>query len=184
MFGSWCWWGDTSARPAEASEPGFLSQVFQVDAGKVRGPAGIGFADRSDFTPIPSGARLLGDEDESAITTLADRCGEAVWRRSRLYPFRGPMLGLFQGGDLVAVSGYLVFVDVIALIGVIIHPQWRGRGLGRRVVNAAMMDAFDRGLVPAWRTPPCDDRAVGLGRSLGFRPYAVTLDVSLCEVEF
>jgi GNAT superfamily N-acetyltransferase len=171
------------APPAEASDPGFLSQVFQVDAEKVRGPAGIGFADRADFTPMASPARLLGDADEAAIRRLADRCGEAVWQHSRLYPSRGSMVGLFQGGDLVAASGYLVIKDLIALVGVVIHPEWRGRGLGRRVVKAAMQDAFDQDLVPAWRTPPSDDRAVALGRSLGFGPYADTVDVPLFQDE-
>jgi len=173
-----------AADPAQASDPRFLSRAFLVDPGKVHGPGGIGYADRADFRPARTAVRLLVEADWGAVETLAYNCGEAAWTRSRLLYFSGPLFGLFVGDDLLAVSAYVPLGNGVAFVGGLVHPERRGRGLGRKVVHAAMGHAFEAGLVPHLRMLPGDRRTVELGKSLGFRPYASTLDVQLQEEEF
>ncbi len=175
------------APPERAFDPAFLARVFVVARDKVAGPAWLGIADRADFRPSPAPgaeARLLGDADEPAIERLAEGCGELAWKQSKLLQIRKPLFGLFRGGDLVAVSGYVVMGNVLAYIGVITHPAHRGKGYAKAVVGAAAQDALGRGFVAQWRTPEANEAAVALARSMGFRLYARTYDVQLVEDEF
>jgi GNAT superfamily N-acetyltransferase len=170
------------ARPDEAFDPEFLAGVFVVSAEKVSGPAWVGVADPAEFRPAPSSARILGGDDEAALERLAEGCGE-TWKQSKLVLDLKPMFGRYESGEIVAASGYRT-LGVLAYIGVITHPAHRGKGHAKTVVSAAMEHAFGQDLVPLWRTPEANASAVALGKSLGFRPYASTLDVQLVEDEF
>jgi GNAT superfamily N-acetyltransferase len=172
------------AAPAQAFDPAFLARVFVVSTDKVAGPAWLGIADRSDFKPVRSTARLLGDADEQAIERLAEGSGEVAWKQSKLLQIRKPLFGLFEGADLAAVSGYVVMGGVLAYVGVIAHPARRGKGCAKQVVSTAVADAFSKGYVAQWRTPQANEGAMGLARSMGFQPYASTYDVELVESEF
>jgi predicted N-acetyltransferase YhbS len=91
--------------------------------------------------------------------------------------FRGKdrHVGLRDGaGRLVASTGMVVVeveVDrerfaVVGLGGVIVNAHHRGRGLGRRVVQAALMTATKFG--PAFAMLFCHDDRAGLYQRLGF----------------
>jgi GNAT superfamily N-acetyltransferase len=172
------------AAPAAVFDPKFLAKVFVVSTEKVAGPAWLGIADRTDFKSVKSSARLLGDADEAAIARLAEGSGEVAWKQSKLLQIRKPLFGLFQGPDLVAVSGYILMGNLLAYIGVITHPAHRGKGHAKAVVSTAVADAFSKGFVAQWRTPQANEGAVALARSMGFQHYASTYDVQLVETEF
>jgi ribosomal protein S18 acetylase RimI-like enzyme len=172
------------APPAIAFDPRFLAKVFVVSADKVTGPGWVGIVDARGFRPVPSGARLLGDADEGAMRKLAEACGEVAWHRSTILQIRQPLFGLFQGPDLVAVSGYVVMGSVLAYIGVIAHPAHRGKGFAKMVVSSAVAEAVRHDLVAQLRTTQANESAVALAQSLGFRHYASTYDVKLVEDEF
>lgn len=171
------------ARPEQAFDPGFLSRVFVVSQDKISGPAWVGIADRSDFRSAKGTARELGDADEEALNVLAEACGEAAWKQSKLLVDLKPMFGLVIGREIVAASAYRT-MGVMAYTGVLTHPGHRGKGYARGVASASMEHAFDKGLVPMWRTMHANTSAVGLAKALGFRPYASTYDVKLVEDEF
>lgn len=173
-----------AATPVEVFDPKFLAKVFVISADKVIGPAWLGIADRADFKSSKSAARILGDSDEQAIEKLAEGCGELDWKHSKLIQVRKPLFGLFQGKDLVAVSGYVVLGNVLAYIGVITHPAHRGKGHAKAVVSSAVADAFSKGYAAQWRTPEENEGAVGLAKAMGFQHYASTFDVELVETEF
>lgn len=170
------------ARPDQVFDPKFLAGVFVVSSDKVSGPAWVGVAEPSDFRPVSSTARILGGDDEEALARLAEGCGE-TWKQSKLVLDLKPMFGRFEGGEIVAASGYRN-MGVLAYVGVITHPAHRGKGYAKTVVSAAMGHAFAQGLVPLWRTPQANESAVALAKSLGFRHYASTLDIQLVEDEF
>lgn len=173
-----------AAPPGEAFDPKFLAKVFVLGTDKVSGPAWLGIADRVDFKSTRSAARILGDADEPAIERLAEGCGELAWKAAKLLQVRKPLFGLFQGPDLVAVSGTIVLGNVLAYIGVITHPAHRGKGHAKAVVSSAVADAFSKGYAVQWRTPQANEGAVALAKSMGFQHYASTYDVKLVEDEF
>jgi len=170
--------------PAEVFTPEFLARVFVVSTDRVSGPAWIGIADRSDYRPVKSAARLLGAGDREALRRLAEGSGEVAWKQSRLMEDREPIFGLCVGGEIVAASGYLVMGRTLAYVGVVTHPEYRGRGYARAVTATAMEHAFGQGLAAMYRTPRAHESAVKLAEALGFQTYAETYDVQLVEDVF
>ena len=170
--------------PDQAFDPAFLSRTFVVWKDRVSPPAWVGLCDAADFKDAPSPARLLTQADEAAIQALAEGCGEVAWKQSKLALDREHNFGIFDGKDLVAASGYLVMGDVLAYVGVITHPQHRGKGYAKKVTAASIRSALKQGLIPMWRTPQANESAIALGGAVGFKPYALTRDVKLVEDEF
>ncbi len=171
--------------PGEAFDAGFLQQVFGDDIDALTGPAWLGVADRGDFRPAPSPAvRLLGPADTPSLRRLAEGCGELAWGQSKVALDRAPLFGYVQRGEIVAASSYEVLGSAVAYVGVVTHPANRGRGCGRAAASASVEHALGRDLVALWRTLQSNERALAVGRSLGFREYAHTLDVRLAEPHF
>jgi GNAT superfamily N-acetyltransferase len=173
-----------AATPERAFDPEFLAKAFVVWKDRISPPAWVGVCERAEFKPASTTARLLTARDSDAIQRLAEGCGELAWKASKLVLDREPNFGVFVGNDIVAASGYLNMGGVLAYIGVVTHPQQRGKGHAKAVVSATMNYAFEKGLVPMWRTPASHEAAIAVARSLGFSPYAFTLDVQLTEDEF
>ncbi len=170
--------------PAEVFDPRFLARVFVVSTDSVTGPAWIGIADRSDYRPVKSQARLLGPGDKEALRRLAEGSGEVAWKQGRLMEDREPLFGICLGDVIVAASGYLVMGKTLAYIGVVSHPEHRGRGYAKAAAAAAMEHAFGQGLAAMYRTLHEHASAVKLAESLGFRLYAETYDVRLVQDVF
>lgn len=173
-----------AAKPAQAFDANFLAKVFVINSDNITGPAWVGVADRSSFKPAKSPARLLTAADEAAMRELAEGCGETAWKQSKIAIDRQTNFGMFVGPKLVAASGYLNMDGVLAYIGVITHPDHRGKGHAKSVVTASMTHALEHGLIPMWRTLDAHDTAVKLAGAIGFEKYAATLDVQLTEDEF
>lgn len=173
-----------AAKPAEAFDPKFLSKAFVVWSDNVIGPAWLGIADKESFKPSAGAARVLGDEDEGSLQKMAEACGEGAWKQSKLTQVRKPLFGVFSGPELVAVSGYVVMGNVLAYLGVITHPGYRGKGHAKAVVTASAQDALAKGYAVLWRTPESNATAVALAKSMGFEAYASTYDIQLVEDEF
>lgn len=173
-----------AAKPAQAFDAAFLAKVFVINSDKVTGPAWVGVADKTSFKPAKSPARILTAADEAAMRELAEGCGETAWKQSKIAVDRQTNFGLFTGGKLVAASGYLNMGGLLAYIGVITHPDHRGKGHAKSVVTASMTHAIEKGLLPMWRTLEAHDTAVKLAGAMGFQKYASTLDVQLTEDEF
>jgi len=173
-----------AAKPAEAFNAAFLAKTFVISTDKVTGPAWVGFTDRGGFKPVKSDARLLTSKDEAAMRELAEGCGETAWKQSKIAVDRQTNFGLFAGGKLVAASGYLNLAGTLAYIGVITHPEHRGKGYARMVASVCMAHALENRLFPMWRTLDAHEAAVKLAGTLGFEKYAATLDVQLTEDEF
>ncbi len=173
-----------AATPVDAFNAAFLAKTFVISGDKVTGPAWVGFADKGGVKPVKSEARILTPKDEAAMRELAEGCGETAWKQSKIAVDRQTNFGLFAGGKLVAASGYLNLAGTLAYIGVITHPDHRGKGHARMVASASMSHALEVGLLPMWRTLDAHASAVKLAGTLGFEKYASTLDVQLTEDEF
>lgn len=172
------------APPDRAFDPEVLAKSFVVWQDQVSPPAWVGICVPADFRPLPSSARLLTVDDSDAIRRLAEGCGEGAWNASEFYLRRDPTFGIFAGEELVAASGYVNLDGALAYIGVVTHPEHRGRGCAKAAASASMEFALDLGLVPMWRTVASNEPAIAVARSLGFLPYAYTIDVQLTPGDF
>lgn len=112
-------------------------------------------------------ALLLGEADAAemlALATLAQP-GPFLARTHTM----GRFIGLRVEGRLVAMAGERMrFPGHVEVSGVCTHPDFRGRGLARKLSAAVTADIQRRGLQPflhAWTT---NTAAIALYESLGF----------------
>lgn len=78
--------------------------------------------------------------------------------------------GCLADGQLAAAASafdYIGFMDV----GVLTHPDYRKRGLGRAAVRALCAGLVERGSLPQYRCDAANIASVNLARSLNFRLY-------------
>lgn len=113
------------------------------------------------------GAQVLGDADAAAMLALAGltQPGPFLARTHTM----GRFIGLRVNGRLVAMAGERMrFPGHVEVSGVCTHPDFRGRGLARRLSVALTADIQRRGERPflhAWTT---NAAAISLYESLGF----------------
>ncbi|MBA2552623.1 MAG: GNAT family N-acetyltransferase [Geodermatophilaceae bacterium] len=115
------------------------------------GPAVLEYLDADQFVPQDSSGLIAVDADDAGLAALAERCGPEDAAESDVRVWASPVWVLAEGDMVVAASGFEVWADAVAHLGVLTDPSHRGRGLGRRVAGAAVAAALERGLIPQWR---------------------------------
>lgn len=123
------------------------------------------------------GVAILGDADAADMLALA-----TLTEPGPFFP-RTHTMGRFMGvridGRLVAMAGERMrFPGHVEVSGVCTHPDFRGRGLARRLSAAVTADIQGRGETPflhAWAT---NTAAIALYESLGFA-VRTTVDVAV-----
>jgi len=166
--------------PADVVQETYLRHLVGETVERVVGPAFVGYTDQAAFQPVSApGARVLGPQDAPAFAVLQAACSVREWEHGGSDLGAQPVVGADAGGQLVAVAGYTVWGGVIAHVGVITHPQYRGRGFGCVVVSQLTEEALQRGLVPQYRTLETNVPAMAIARALGFVHYATTVAVRL-----
>lgn len=97
------------------------------------------------------------ERDESGILQITS--APWVWRE----PGHAP------GQPAVAAAcGYQVWDGGLAQFSVLVHPDRRGRGLGRAVAAAAVRAAVAEGLIPQWRARSSLLASRRIAETLGF----------------
>ena len=140
----------------------------------VHGPYFLGYVDEPSFSPADTEARLLVGADEPAFDRLRESVPDEEWARASPVFRPGQTAGTFENGDLVAAGTltHLPFPDV----GVVVDPEYRGRGYGRAVVSKITATAFDvdPNAIVRYRTEASLVASVGLAESLGYERWATS----------
>jgi GNAT superfamily N-acetyltransferase len=93
--------------------------------------------------------------------------------------------GTFDGPQMVAYASHRYWVDVLADIGVLVHPAYRSRGLGKAVVSALCAWCLDNDIVPMYRVNDDHLHSRRIPVALGFRQMATVevlqVDLTLSE---
>jgi GNAT superfamily N-acetyltransferase len=166
--------------PAEVFDVTLLHHVFGTAVERIIGPAWLGYADSSDLRPAPMrGTRLLADEDLPELERLAAACGPTAWAHSGIDPARPPVFGCFAGDRLAAAGMLERWGERLLHIGIVTHPDYRGRGYGKAVVSAMSAHGLATGGVLQYRTLQANLPSVGIAQALGFQRFALTLAVRL-----
>ena len=79
------------------------------------------------------------------------------------------IMGLVHNGELTAYASHRYWGDEeIADIGVLIHPNYRGQGLGKAIVSSLCAWCFENNIVPMYRV--FDDNTISkkIPKKLGF----------------
>ncbi len=94
----------------------------------------------------------------------------AAWE-AELAPASRARYLLLEGPDgaPLALGGYRILVDELHVMLVAVHPAWRQRGLGGRVMAALLDEARDRGCrIATLELRASNAAALALYRSFGF----------------
>lgn len=132
------------------------------------GPASLAYADRYCFRPRGAAATDVLSAGHEALLELTSACGPQDTDESGIARVTSPMSTIERNGKVVAACGYEVWSGALAHIGVLTHPQWRGRGLATSVASSSVAHALEAGLVPQWRARCTLTASRRIARSLGF----------------
>jgi GNAT superfamily N-acetyltransferase len=166
------------ARLRGVPDPGGLvtregaSRVLPGEAAFV-GPARLAYLERA-LEP-PEGVVELPAARDAALAQLRAAVSDEEWRHANLEAAEPPLFACAHDGSLAAASGFQRLLGRVAHVGVVTDPRARGRGLGRRVVQAAAARACGLGLLVQYQTLAANAPALRIAESLGFVPFATTL---------
>jgi len=120
------------------------------------------------------GAEALSEAEQEELKGFYERSYPENWFMPRMLE-TGEYFGIRIGGELVAVAGVHVFSPeyrVAALGNITTHPEYRGRGLGRRV-TAHLCRSLLRSVDTIGLNVHADNHsAIRCYRALGFAPVA------------
>ncbi|MEV8517908.1 GNAT family N-acetyltransferase [Dactylosporangium sp. NPDC051484] len=141
------------------------------------GPATLAYCDAAGFHPAESSGVETISADHADMAALLARVPVEDADESGLAGITSPAFVVRTGTDVIAAAGYRSWPRHTAHVSVLTAPAARGRGLGRVVATAAVLEALNAGLLPQWRARPAASRRVA--RALGFRELGSQLSISL-----
>ena len=121
-----------------------------------------------------SDAVLLGREHAAAATELATLAAPGPFGPRTIE--LGEYFGVFDGPRLIAMAGERLCASPLREVsGVCTHPQFRGRGLARRLMKKLIRREMQRGETPCLHVMSANATARGLYARMGFRDYRETV---------
>lgn len=151
--------------PVQLLEVDSLLGALEPAGPSLLGAASLSFADRRTLSPVTGGvARPAAPSD---VAVVMARCSEQERDESGLAEMSARWVALGDDGP-DAASGYEVWGEELAQVGVLVAPGGRGEGRGALVTSAALSHAMGQGLVPQWRCRVDNVASERLGERLGF----------------
>lgn len=123
--------------------------------------------------PEPFSVRKLELTDAEKMSALHQACTAEEVDEGYVEVTHQIAFGCFHQGELVAASsGYerTGFLD----IGVLTHPNFRKKGLGRAVVGVLCAWAIEKHIIPQYRHDALNTSSQHIAKSLNFKPYFKT----------
>ncbi len=129
-------------------------------------------ADREDVTDAVADDEIvpLTEADAREMFALARLTEPGPWEvGTHRY---GEFFGIRIDGKLVAMAGERMrpSADFAEVSGVCTHPDHRGQGYARLLISRVMASQRARGLISYLHSYDGNEAAIGLYKSLGFRP--------------
>jgi len=115
--------------------------------------------------------RRLSLEDLDSFIALKRVQGREVSREEAVKMIlRGRYYGAYVDEILAAIAGRYIALPEVWVIGdVYVHPDYRGRGLGKAVTSAITRDAVTSGAVALLHVDVNNSPAINLYKNLGYR---------------
>jgi len=153
------------------ADKAFTSRTLERIAGErlkvILGPSSHSFMDRHHFTPAPlEGQRVPAEDDR--LAALRKDCGEEEWAEAGFIFDRGVVYTLERNGIVVAAGNLTPFRAQFADVGLITHPDHRGRGIAKQLASRMIADALPAAGVVRYRALSANAPSIAVARSLGF----------------
>jgi len=114
--------------------------------------------------------RVDSSADDSLLRELVGACSEKDIARAEIYLDKpDPVIfGGFHGGRMVGYASHRYWGEMIADIGVLIHPDFRHRGLGQAIVSTLCRWCLENEVIPMYRVEEEHFRSRRIAEALGF----------------
>lgn len=97
--------------------------------------------------------QVFPEKDNPTLLNFYEACSEEDIDEAEIYIDEPDpvIIGLFDGEEMVAYASHRYWDDVIADIGVLVHPEYRSQGLGKAVVSELCQWCIEHDVVPMYR---------------------------------
>jgi len=123
-----------------------------------------------DGAALSTDIEPLSGQDAPAMTELALATKPGPWGpKTHLY---GQFYGIRDGSKLAAMAGERMQVspDFAEVSAVCTWPEYRGKGMARRLITHVMQSQRARGKTPFLHSYAHNEGAIALYKSIGFKP--------------
>jgi GNAT superfamily N-acetyltransferase len=114
--------------------------------------------------------RQLSEDDEDKLNALKSACTPEDISEGWVHVTDELCYGAFTGDKMIA-CGSMYDWRGFADPGVLVHPNYRRRGLGKAVVSAICQWVLDKGRIMTYRCGSTNHGSAGIAQSLGFTHY-------------
>ena len=168
------------ADPDAVFRPAGLRRLAGLDDAVVLGPSRHGFVDAAHFRPVAGAAASRLAPDDPALGELRRACGEGDWAESG---FAGvgddPLYGVKEDRRLVVAGNMTPYRAKPADVGVLTHPDHRGRGLARLLASEMVAEALPVVGLVRYRALLANVASLSVAAGLGFVPRGENLALRL-----
>jgi hypothetical protein len=177
----------TARSPEELVEAKTWHDVLAGTAQAIFGPVRHYYLDRADGLAELAAGRRLNPDDSDALGTLRATLPAQEWALTGFTAQVAMLFGIFEDDVLVAAAnltaGPSVSGNSSALassgsatdVGIVIHPDARGRGYGLRVAALAAKQAIAMHGVARYRALSSSPSTLAIAERLGFDEYGRNL---------
>jgi RimJ/RimL family protein N-acetyltransferase len=145
----------------------------------VLGPSQHAYVDRAVFDPVAAAdARQLGADDTADIAAFEAAVGAADWSEAGFGDHEvHVMWGISRDGVLASMGNMTDWDGRPADVGVVTHPEHRGRGLASSIASAMTAAALEQMDVVRYRALAANAASLRVASRLGFVPYGRNMAV-------
>lgn len=154
------------------TDPDFWMQLPETAALSVIGPSVHSYTDGASWiAPTKSATDAVIEAPRDQLEGLRFAMDPADWGEGGFADGASRFFALRVAGEVVAAANLTEFLDGPADIGVVVHPEFRGRGLGLAVAAAATSYALEEVGVARWRARVTNAPSRAMAAALGFEDY-------------
>ena len=138
------------------------------------------YLDPKDFVEFKPEDKFIArelniDDDKAYMDSFFGVCSEEDLDKADIFLDNlDPVnFGIFHESQLVAYASSRYWENTIADIGVLIHPKYRGKGLGKAVVSKLCNWCIENQVVPMYRVFDYHIYSLRIPQSLGFEELVI-----------
>lgn len=143
------------------------------------GPVVHHYLDTPDGLADHAAGRRINPGDADAITALRKAVGAAEWTAAGFLDQPAVMFGIFEEEKMLAAANLTSGPDAATDIGLVVHPEARGKGLGVQIAATAARQAITMHGIARFRVLASSEHTLGIAATLGFEPYGRNLTIYL-----
>jgi GNAT superfamily N-acetyltransferase len=133
-----------------------------------------------DARPLASisqaaGARRLNPGDSAALAGLRSAVSHAEWTETGFTGQPALLFGIFEGDRLMACANLTPGPDAASDVGIVVHPEARGKGYAMKIVAVAARQAIMMHGIARFRALTDSPGTLAIAHKLGFEHYGTNL---------